>query len=142
FTKLLQAAGVSVYVPQGIESMCCGTPWTSKGYADGHDLMAQRVLDEVAAALPGKNLPVISDASSCTEGFADTLEGHGYTVVDQLGFTSQHLLDKLPEGRKIASLTLHATCSSTQMGLNPDLEKLARAAADTVNVPVNWGCCA
>lgn len=142
FTKLLQAAGVSVYVPQGIESMCCGTPWTSKGYADGHDLMAQRVLDEVAAALPGKNLPVISDASSCTEGFAHTLEGHGYTVVDLLAFTSQHLLDKLPEGRKIASLTLHPTCSSTQMGLNPDLEKLARAAADTVNVPVNWGCCA
>ncbi|RBL99065.1 FAD-binding oxidoreductase [Glutamicibacter soli] len=142
FTQLLHAAGVSVYVPQGIESMCCGTPWSSKGYADGHDLMAQRVLDEVAAALPGRNLPVISDASSCTEGFAHTLEEHGYTVVDLLAFTAQHLLEKLPEGRKVSSLTLHPTCSSTQMGLNPDLEKVARAAADTVNVPVNWGCCA
>ncbi|WP_347038719.1 FAD-linked oxidase C-terminal domain-containing protein [Glutamicibacter halophytocola] len=142
FTKLLHAAGVSVFVPQGIESMCCGTPWTSKGYADGHEAMAARVLEEVRAAMPGKNLPVISDASSCTEGFAHTLEAHGYEVVDLLAFTSMHLLEKLPRIEKISSLTLHPTCSSTQMGLNSDLQKIAEAVAQTVNTPVNWGCCA
>ncbi|MBM7767030.1 FAD-binding and (Fe-S)-binding domain-containing protein [Glutamicibacter nicotianae] len=141
FTRLLHAAGVSVYVPEGIESTCCGTPWTSKGYAQGHEIMGQRVLEEVRAAMPGKNLPIISDASSCTEGFAHTLAEHGYDVVDLLAFTSQHLLDKLPELQKIASVTLHPTCSSTQMGLNPDMQKIAEAVADTVNTPVNWGCC-
>ena len=142
FTKLLHAAGVSVFVPPGIESMCCGTPWTSKGYADGHEAMAARMLEEVRAAMPGKNLPVISDASSCTEGFAHTLEAHGYEVVDLLAFTSKHLLEKLPRIEKISSLTLHPTCSSTQMGLNSDLQKIAEAVAQTVNTPVNWGCCA
>ncbi|MDV2982302.1 UNVERIFIED_CONTAM: FAD-binding and (Fe-S)-binding domain-containing protein [Actinomycetes bacterium ARC8] len=141
FTQLLHAAGVSVYVPEGIESTCCGTPWTSKGYAQGHEIMGQRVLEEVRAAMPGKNLPIISDASSCTEGFAHTLAEHGYEVVDLLAFTSQHLLDKLPELQKIASVTLHPTCSSTQMGLNADMQKIAEAVADTVNTPVNWGCC-
>ncbi|MGV2951142.1 FAD-binding and (Fe-S)-binding domain-containing protein [Glutamicibacter sp. AGC46] len=141
FTKLLHAAGVSVYVPEGIESTCCGTPWTSKGYEQGHEVMGQRVLEEVRAAMPGKDLPIISDASSCTEGFAHTLAEHGYEVVDLLAFTSQHLLEKLPALEKISSVTLHPTCSSTQMGLNPDMQKIAEAVADTVNTPVNWGCC-
>ncbi|MGH3653889.1 FAD-binding and (Fe-S)-binding domain-containing protein [Glutamicibacter sp.] len=141
FTKLLHAAGVSVYVPEGIESTCCGTPWTSKGYEQGHEVMGQRVLEEVRAAMPGKNLPIISDASSCTEGFAHTLAEHGYEVVDLLAFASQHLLDKLPALQKISSVTLHPTCSSTQMGLNPDMQKIAEAVAETVNTPVNWGCC-
>ncbi|MEF9981791.1 MAG: FAD-binding and (Fe-S)-binding domain-containing protein [Glutamicibacter sp.] len=141
FTKLLHAAGVSVYVPEGIESTCCGTPWTSKGYEQGHEVMGQRVLEEVRAAMPGKVLPIISDASSCTEGFAHTLAEHGYEVVDLLAFTSQHLLEKLPALEKISSVTLHPTCSSTQMGLNPDMQKIAEAVADTVNTPVNWGCC-
>ena len=141
FTKLLTQAGVSVYVPQGIESMCCSTPWTSKGYKSGHDVMAEHVLDEVRAVLPGQNLPVISDASSCTEGFALTLEQHGFEVTDLLSFTAQRLLDKLPTGQKLASLTLHPTCSSNQMGLNPQLQQVAEAVADTVSTPVNWGCC-
>ncbi|MGJ3405255.1 FAD-binding and (Fe-S)-binding domain-containing protein [Glutamicibacter sp. Je.9.36] len=141
FTKLLHAAGVSVYVPEGIESTCCGTPWTSKGYEQGHEVMGQRVLEEVRAAMPGKALPIISDASSCTEGFAHTLAEHGYEVVDLLAFTSQRLLEKLPALEKISSVTLHPTCSSTQMGLNSDMQKIAEAVADTVNTPVNWGCC-
>lgn len=142
FEKLLHQAGVSVLVPEGIESMCCGTPWTSKGYKDGHEVMAERVLAQVQAAQPGLKLPIISDASSCTEGFAHTLEEQGFEVVDLLAFTAKHLLDKLPESKKIDSLTLHPTCSSTQMGLNGDLQKVAEAVAETVNIPANWGCCA
>jgi D-lactate dehydrogenase len=48
----------------------------------------------------------------------------------------------LGEYRKLDSLTIHPTCSSTQMGLNPDLVTVSEAVADTVNVPVDWGCCA
>lgn len=142
FEQLLRQAGISVLVPEGIESMCCGTPWSSKGYEDGHAVMAKRVLEQVHAAQPAFRLPVISDATSCTEGFAHTLEEQGFEVVDLLAFTSRHLLDKLPEAKRIDSLTLHPTCSSTQMGLNGDLQKVAEAVADTVHVPVNWGCCA
>jgi D-lactate dehydrogenase len=142
FEQLLKQAGVSVLVPQGIESMCCGTPWTSKGYEDGHVLMAERVRAQVHAVQPGFRLPVISDATSCTEGFAHTLEEHGFEVVDLLAFTSRHLLGKLPPVTQIDSLTLHPTCSSTQMGLNGDLQKIAEAVAQKVNIPMNWGCCA
>ncbi|GAA2034781.1 FAD-binding and (Fe-S)-binding domain-containing protein [Yaniella flava] len=142
FEQLLHNAGVSVIVPEGIESMCCGTPWTSKGYTQGHEVMEQRVIDRVRAAQPAdQSLPVISDATSCTDGFDAILSKAGYTVEDALGFTAKHLLDRLPAGDKVDSLTLHPTCSSMQMGLNDELFEIAQSAAEKVHVPVAWGCC-
>ncbi|WP_431710865.1 FAD-binding and (Fe-S)-binding domain-containing protein [Glutamicibacter uratoxydans] len=142
FEQLLRNAGVSVLVPEGIESLCCGTPWTSKGYAQGHQIMEDRVIARVRAAQPqGANLPVISDATSCTEGFEHILTQAGYTVQDALSFTAEHLLQRLPQGDRIDSLTLHPTCSSTQMGLNDALQAVAQAAAVEVHVPQAWGCC-
>lgn len=142
FEQLLRRAGVAVLVPEGIESMCCATPWTSKGYAQGHEVMEARVLNRVRAAQPaGGRLPVISDASSCTEGFEHILGQAGFQVIDVLGFTAEHLLHRLPAGQKIQSLTLHPTCSSTQMGLNDQLVQIAQAVSHTVQVPQDWGCC-
>ena len=35
FIRLCERAGVKYRVPEGIDQMCCGTPWKSKGYTDG-----------------------------------------------------------------------------------------------------------
>ena len=49
------------------------------------------------------------------------------------------------EGLTFAGLAgmgdLIATCSSTQMGLNPALQAVGAAVASTVTVPDAWGCC-
>ncbi|MDN5635756.1 MAG: (Fe-S)-binding protein, partial [Brevibacterium sp.] len=43
---------------------------------------------------------------------------------------------------RLPSITLHPTCSSTQLGINEDLSALAGSIADEVSVPDSWGCCA
>jgi D-lactate dehydrogenase len=52
------------------------------------------------------------------------------------------VLPKLPAGTKLPTLTVHPTCSSTRLGVNPALLRVAAAAADEVVVPDDWGCCA
>jgi D-lactate dehydrogenase len=53
------------------------------------------------------------------------------------------VLPQLPAGSpKVSSLALHPTCSSTRIGINPALLRVAGAAADVVTVPDDWGCCA
>ena len=44
FEALCEQAGVKLLVPEKIESMCCGTPWSSKGIPDGYAEMRERVL--------------------------------------------------------------------------------------------------
>jgi D-lactate dehydrogenase len=54
----------------------------------------------------------------------------------------EHVLAALPAGSKVESLTVHPTCSSTRIGANPALLRVAEAAAHSVAVPEDWGCCA
>jgi len=56
-------------------------------------------------------------------------------------FTAEVLLPRLPEASRRPSLTLHPTCSSVRLGLDPALRRVASAAADAVVVPDDWGCC-
>ena len=145
FEALCEKAGLTLFVPEEISSMCCGTPWSSKGIPDGYEAMRATVLPAIRKATDNGRLPVVCDASSCTEGFRHMLETEPdlhVEVVDAVAFVARRVLPVLGEYRKIESVTIHPTCSSTQMGLNADLVAVAGAVAETVNVPVDAGCCA
>ncbi|MTD15615.1 FAD-binding protein [Nakamurella sp. YIM 132087] len=149
--RLAVRAGVILTVPPEIGSLCCGTPWKSKGLADGYAEMTDRVLPALWAATRQGELPVVCDASSCTEGFHQMLESAQEAgdpraarirTVDAVQFVRDEILPRLTVHRRKADLALHPTCSSTRMGLDPALREVAAAVADRVDVPAAWGCCA
>ncbi|GAB3795730.1 FAD-binding and (Fe-S)-binding domain-containing protein [Humibacter antri] len=145
FLRLCERAGVEVATPEGIPSLCCGTPWKSKGLTDGYAAMSERVVTTLLAATDAGRLPVVCDASSCSEGLDVMLSAaaaNGIRVVDAVEFVDEHVLPKLPAGRRVDSLTLHPTCSSSRIGANAALVRVAEAAAERVTVPEDWGCCA
>ncbi|WP_406674661.1 FAD-binding and (Fe-S)-binding domain-containing protein [Nonomuraea sp. N2-4H] len=175
FQRLAARAGVELLVPEGIASLCCGTPWSSKGYGDGHATMAEQVrtalgrlglagdtvpdggsagdaaqdggpAGDTAPGAPalgaagGERIPVVSDAASCTEGFRHLLPG--VEVLDAVAYTAEHLLPRLTVKRRLPNLALHPTCSSTRLGLDAAITRLAEAIAEKVVVPEGWQCCA
>ncbi|MFF7215902.1 FAD-binding and (Fe-S)-binding domain-containing protein [Streptomyces sp. NPDC008238] len=151
FLRLCERAGVQVTVPDGLTGLCCGTPWQSKGYTDGHRTMAGRTLEVLWEASDGGRLPVVCDASSCTHGLeqlADALpesERARYSAlrfVDSVAFTAEHLLPALPAPRRMGSMALHPTCSTVHLGIDAALRQVAAAVSEKVTVPDNWGCCA
>jgi D-lactate dehydrogenase len=145
FLRLCERAGIAVSTPDDIPSLCCGTPWKSKGLTDGYDVMKERVAASLHLATRGGALPVVCDATSCTEGLMVLLDAAaetGIRVIDAVAFVDERILPKLPPGEKVESLTLHPTCSSTHLGINPALRRVADAAAESVVVPDDWGCCA
>jgi D-lactate dehydrogenase len=144
FLRLCARSGVAVRTPDDIPSLCCGTPWKSKGLTDGYQEMRASVLRSVESATEGGRLPLVCDASSCTEGLHAILEGADFPVrvVDAVAFVDEHVLPRIPRGKKAASLTIHPTCSSTALGVNEALLRVARAAAENVVMPDSWSCCA
>ncbi|WP_426738213.1 FAD-binding and (Fe-S)-binding domain-containing protein [Plantibacter sp. 2H11-2] len=145
FLRLCERAGVSVATPDDIPSLCCGTPWKSKGLTEGYAEMRSRVTESLRRATRGGKLPVVCDASSCTEGLhvllasADELD---IRVVDAVAFVDEQVLPHLPVGEKVSSLALHPTCSSRRLGIDGALARVAAVAADEVLIPDDWGCCA
>ena len=142
FLALCERAGVEVRVPDGIDALCCGTPWKSKGLTDGYAAMRDQVRPVLRTATDDGALTVVVDAASCTEGLIRLLEDEGIAVMDAVAFVDEVVLPSLPQARRLPSVVVHVTCSSTQLGLNPALLRVAAAAAEEVVQPDDWSCCA
>ena len=142
FLALCERAGVQVRVPDTIASLCCGTPWKSKGLTAGYAAMQDRVVPVVLEAAEGGRLPVVVDAASCTEGLIRLVGAAGVRVVDAVAFVDEVVLPRLPAARRLPSVVVHQTCSSTQLGINASLLRVAEAVAEQVVQPVDWSCCA
>ncbi len=149
FVRLCERAGIPFSYPPDLPNLCCGTPWKSKGLKDGYRTMVRKVLPRLWEASARGRLPVVCDASSCTEGLRHMLEselaaGHfpGLRIVDATAYVAEHVLPRLQVRRRKSSTALHPTCSSTQLGLNDQLKAVAEAVSESVTVPDAWGCCA
>ncbi|CAM3329734.1 FAD-binding and (Fe-S)-binding domain-containing protein [Occultella aeris] len=152
FLTLCERAGLRAVLPDGVDGLCCGTPWESKGFVDGQAAMAARVFDGVWAATDDGKRPLVCDASSCTHGL-DGLAAHldpmraarwdTLELLDVVSYARRELLPRIavPAGQELASLAVHPTCSTVHLGATEDLVAVAGAVARDVRVPDDWGCC-
>ena len=151
FESLLKKADLNFLVPKEISSLCCGTPWKSKGMTDGYKHMVELTIDSLWAASKGGEIAIVSDNSSCSEGLLHALhdalsyrppEYQNMNVMDAIDYVAVHVLPKLEISQSINTMALHPTCSSTRSGSNENLTKIANSIAKTATIPEDWGCCA
>ena len=96
-------------------------------------------------------LPIVIDASSCTHGVAEPGEGElseinaarhaKLELLDSVAWAQDLLLAGLEVRRKVASATVHPTCSVRHMGLTAALERVAGELSEEVHVPLRATCC-
>jgi D-lactate dehydrogenase len=141
FLELCERADTVVTIPDGVDGLCCGMPWKSKGLVRSADAMGDRVREWVLRATDDGARPVVVDSSSCAEGLADLLRGTAVRVQDVVVFTADTLVPRLTSASRAASLVVHPTCSGHRAGTDEALMVVARAAAEHVVVPDDWGCC-
>jgi D-lactate dehydrogenase len=144
-------AGLPVWIPDGAVGRCCATPWTSKGYRAGSELMANRTVEALWGWSDEGDLPVVIDASSCAHGLAEEIEGvltdenrerHGMLrVLDSVAWAHDHLLPRLSVSRRLRSVAVHPACATRHLGLAGQLAELTAALADEVVVPTVATCC-
>jgi D-lactate dehydrogenase len=151
FRTLAERAGIGLRSPENVDGACCGTPWKSKGHTAGYAAISERTLSMLFASSDGGKLPIVCDASSCTEGLIvmrDQAVAHGaahyaaLTIIDAVEFVAEHILDRLTIEQRVGRLALHPTCSSRALGLDAALARVAAAVSDEVITPLDWNCCA
>jgi D-lactate dehydrogenase len=144
-------AGLPLWIPDDVAGHCCATPWSSKGYRQGHDLMAAKTAAALWRWSDGGALPVVIDASSCALGLRNDVASRlpdeqrerfeAIEVLDSIAWAHDRLLARLNVSRKVATAALHPTCSVAQLGEADKLLALAGELADEVIVPVATTCC-
>jgi D-lactate dehydrogenase len=146
--EVLRWAGFSVRLPDGVEGLCCGMAFASKGYPDAARAAARKTADALWRASSGGRLPVVTDASPCAGTLAElvaTILAEGRREVRMLDFPSFWAREVLPglgdPPRRKGTAILHPTCTLIKSGGVADLLAVARAHAETVEVPLFAECC-
>jgi len=138
--EVLEKAGYSVILPAGMRSLCCGTPWESKGFSNIADSMSERLEKALLEASEEGKYPVLCDTSPCIYRMKRVLTKR-LTLYEPVEFIHDHLLDKLDLHRTAKEIAFHVTCSSTKMELREKFERVARACTDHPRFPEEVGCC-
>ncbi len=138
--ELLGKAGYEVVFPEGMESLCCGTIWESKGMPE----IADRKTAELEAALrkaseDGK-WPVLCDQSPCLHRMREKIKG--LAMYEPAEFIEKFVLERVRIEPVQERVALHITCSTRRMGLADTMVRVAKACAKDVFVPDEVGCCA
>ena len=141
FLSLCAKAGLNVLIPQGIENLCCGTPWASKGLTHGFEVMALKTKRELLQQIKQDNLVVVSDATSCTQGLTQIFAETKIDIVDVLEFVNKQVLSKLNIKTRLSSLALHPTCSGVELSINQNMKNIAEMISIRVVIPDDWSCC-
>ena len=144
--RALQAGGVALTWPDGLPSLCCGTPWKSKGMRRGlrgdDEPGAARAVGGHAARA---SCPSSCDASSCTEGLRQMLE----TAAEPLrrdprgGRGGVHGGDAAAPADRHRAAARRSRCTPPARprgwGSTDTLRRVAEAVADAVTVPAQLG---
>ena len=137
--QLMAKAGYEVVFPKGMEKMCCGQIWESKGMLDIADRKSGELEKALWEASEQGKYPVLCAQSPCLHRMKKVMKKmHLYEPAE---FIMKYLVprpDFHPTDRPIA---LHITCSTRQMGVADDLINLAKMCSTKVYLPEGVGCC-
>ncbi len=137
--QLMAKAGYEVIFPEGMERMCCGQIWESKGMLDIADRKSAELEKALWKASEQGKYPVLCAQSPCLHRMKKVM--HKMKLYEPAEFIMEYLvphLDFHPTDRHIA---LHLTCSTREMGVDKDMIALARLCSTNVFLPEGVGCC-
>ena len=137
--QLMAKAGYEVIFPEGMERMCCGQIWESKGMLD----IADRKSAELEAALwkaseQGK-YPVLCGQSPCLHRMKKVMKK--MKLYEPAEFIMTYLKDRLDFHPTDKPIAIHLTCSTRLMGVDKDMIALAKLCSNNVLIPEGVGCC-
>ncbi|MCK6387044.1 MAG: FAD-binding oxidoreductase [Zoogloea sp.] len=138
--RVLERAGYAPIVPEGVNSLCCGQSFASKGLAEDANRKSAELEAALLKASNNGEYPVILDASACSLRMK-TFLAERLKVYDLVEFAHDALLPRLMLHKKAEPVLVHLNCSARRMGFEAKLKQLATACADKVVLPAEVKCC-
>ncbi|HUL01203.1 MAG TPA: (Fe-S)-binding protein, partial [Nitrospirota bacterium] len=138
--SVLQKANYDVLFPKGMETLCCGLTFESKGVFSQADKMSNKLEEAVLACSNNGEYPILCDTSPCLYRMRTAFKSR-LKLFEPVEFIHAFLMDRLDFRRTPEALAVHVTCSSIKMGLAEKFLAVAQACSEKVVMPSKVGCC-
>jgi D-lactate dehydrogenase len=148
--EVASRAGLRLFIPPDVAGVCCGMPFSSKGFEEAHAVAVNRAVERAWRWSDAGRLPIVVDASPCAWSFAacrSALTDANRRYFDAVRFEDavlwahDTLLPRLPVRRRVRRAVVHPVCSVVKLGLVAKLTGAIAACAGEVMVPIEAGCC-
>ncbi|RBQ28777.1 FAD-binding and (Fe-S)-binding domain-containing protein [Aliarcobacter vitoriensis] len=138
--ELLQKAGYQIIFPQNLSNLCCGMPFSSKGFNDASHTKSSQLEEALLNASEFGEYPILCDTSPCTKKMMESFS-HKLSIYEPIDFALTFLKNDLEFTPIDEAITIHTTCSSRKMGLEDKFKKLALMCSTNVIIPSDVKCC-
>lgn len=137
--EFLDKVGYEIIYPEGMQNLCCGMIWESKGMPDIANRKTKELEDALWKASQEGKYPVLCDQSPCLHRMRDHIKKmHLYEPVE---FIHDLVAPDLEFTQTDEPITVHVTCTMRHMGLGDKVIALAKMCSRNVIVPEGVGCC-
>ncbi|MDD2384119.1 MAG: FAD-binding and (Fe-S)-binding domain-containing protein [Sulfurospirillaceae bacterium] len=137
---ILEKAGYEVIIPKNINSLCCGMPFSSKGYKKEGKQKSDELENALREASENGKYPILCDMSPCSKTMSENFS-KDVKVNDTVEFILDFLVDKVEIKQIDEPIVIHTTCSTRKTGLADKFEKVARLCSSKVTIPSDVTCC-
>jgi D-lactate dehydrogenase len=138
--ELLQKAGYQIIFPEDLPNLCCGMPFSSKGFNEAGNTKSKQLEKALIKATKNGEYPVLCDMSPCTKTMVEKFKSN-LKLYEPIEFAMDFLAKDLDFTPINEPITIHTTCSSRKMGLDDKFRTLAYMCANEVIIPADVNCC-
>lgn len=148
--QVLDRAGLTYAYPTNLKNLCCGTPWSSKGFLAPYKRMAEKVTEALWITTRQGNTPVVVDTSPCSYTmlhYDEVLDGEqlrrwkAFRFYDIVEYLHDMVLPRLRVQKQPGTVVCHPTCSTMKLEQEDKLLGIARQCSEVAVIPEEHGCC-
>lgn len=138
--ELLQRAGFTIIYPEGINSLCCGMAFSSKGLKEEGARKSKELENALLKASENGKYPILFDMSPCFYTFHEAYENKNLKIYDPIEFMLDFVMPKLEIKHSRNIVTIFPVCSVKKIGMEQKLLQLAKLCSKEVAF-VDTNCC-
>ncbi|QKF65679.1 FAD/FMN-containing dehydrogenase [Arcobacter venerupis] len=138
--ELLLKAGYQILFPENLSNLCCGMPFSSKGFNEAAHTKSSQLEQALLKVSNSGEYPVLCDTSPCTKKMMESFTKK-INIYEPIEFALEFLTKDLEFTAIDEAITIHTTCSSRKMGLEDKFKTLATLCSTNVIIPADVKCC-
>ncbi|MCX6256228.1 MAG: FAD-binding and (Fe-S)-binding domain-containing protein [Bacteroidia bacterium] len=137
--QLMHKSGYEVIYPENLNNLCCGMPFSSKGYTKVGEKKSRELEEALLKASRNGEFPILCDMSPCLYTMKENMKSD-LKLYEPVEFITDYLLPHLIIKPVDETITVFPVCSMKRMGLEGKLVDLAKICAAKVIV-AETNCC-
>jgi len=137
--QLLLKGGFDIIFPEGLNQLCCGMAFSSKGYLEAGLKKSKELEAALRKASNDGAYPILCDMSPCLYTMKENMEP-GLKLYEPVEFILEHLIQHLVITPVDETVTAFPVCSMKKMEIDQKLIDLAGMCTKKVIIP-ETNCC-